>query len=103
MLLQSFDGAYEKSHFYRAVYSGKLNIENSNLGANKERVQLVLQQIQTQIALTSGQDKATKAINQINSIVDLNPSGPLSKSLFFLAKQQASKFINKKNVKMSLL
>jgi hypothetical protein len=65
-------------------------VVNSNLGANKEQVQLVLQQIQTQIALTSGKDKATKAINQINSIVDLNPNGPLSKSLFFLAKQQAS-------------
>src|SRR2546423_5965601 len=52
-------------------------VVTSNLGVNKEQVQLVLQQIQTQIALTSGQDKATKAINQINSIIDLNPNGPL--------------------------
>ena len=65
-------------------------VVNSNLGANKEQVQQVLQQIQTQIALKSGQDKATKAINQINSIIDLNPNGPLSQSLLFLAKQLAA-------------
>src|SRR4026209_2727830 len=65
-------------------------VVTSNLGANKEQVQLVLQQIQTQIALTSGQDKATKAINQINSIIDLNPNGPLAQSLLFLAKRQAA-------------
>jgi hypothetical protein len=65
-------------------------VVNSNLGANKEQVQQVLQQIQTQLALTSGQDKATKAINQINSIVDLKPNGPLSQSLLFLAKQLAA-------------
>src|SRR6188472_4592944 len=65
-------------------------VVTSNLGANKEQVQLVLQQIQTQIALTSGQDKATKAINQINSIIDLNPNGPLAQSLLSLAKLQAA-------------
>src|SRR6187200_3570609 len=65
-------------------------VVTSNLGANKEQVQLVLQQIQTQIALTSGQDKATKAINQINSIIDLNPNGPLAQSLLSLAKRQAA-------------
>jgi hypothetical protein len=65
-------------------------VVNSNVGTNKEQVQQVLQQIQTQIALTSGQDKATKAINQINSIIDLNPNGPLSQSLLSLAKQQAA-------------
>jgi F5/8 type C domain len=65
-------------------------VVTSNLSANKGQVQLVLQQIQTQIALTSGQDKATKAINQINSIIDLNPNGPLAQSLLFLAKRQAA-------------
>ncbi len=57
---------------------------------NKDLLQQVLQQIQTQIALKSDQDKATKAIKQINSVIDLNPNGPLSQSLLFLAKQQAA-------------
>jgi hypothetical protein len=50
---------------------------NSNIDTNKEQVQLQPQQIQTQISRTSSQDKATKAINRINSIIDLNPNGPL--------------------------
>jgi hypothetical protein len=33
-------------------------VVNSNIGADKEQVQEVLETIQTQIALTSGQDKA---------------------------------------------
>ena len=63
-------------------------IANSNIGVDKERVQQVLQIIQAQIALTSGQGKATMAINQICTIIQLNPNGPLSESLLFLAKQQ---------------
>jgi hypothetical protein len=50
---------------------------NSNIDTNKEQVQLQAQQIQTQISRTSSQDKATKAINRINSIIDLNPNGHL--------------------------
>jgi Bacterial Ig domain len=50
---------------------------NSNIDTNKEQVQLQPQQIQTQISRTSSQDKATKAINLINSIIDLNPNGHL--------------------------
>jgi hypothetical protein len=50
---------------------------NSNIDTNKEQVQLQPQQIQTQISRTSSQDKATKAINRINSIIDLNPNGHL--------------------------
>ncbi len=61
-----------------------------SLGNTKDALKQVLQQIQTQIALTSGQAKATKAINQINSIIDLNPNGHLSQSLLSLAKQQAA-------------
>jgi Glycosyl hydrolase family 26 len=61
-----------------------------SLGNIKNALKQVLQQIQTQIALTSGQDKATKAINQINSIIALNPNGPLSQSLLSLAKQEAA-------------
>jgi Bacterial Ig domain/PKD domain len=53
-------------------------VNSNNIDTNKEQVQLPPQQIQTQISLTSGQDKATKAINQINSITDLNPSDPTS-------------------------
>src|ERR671935_2869294 len=66
------------------------HVVNANLGANKATIQQILQLIQTQIAQTSGQDKATKAINVINSIIALNPNGPLSQSLLSLAKQQAS-------------
>ena len=63
-------------------------IANSNIGVDKEQVQQVLQIIQAQIALTSGQDKATMAINQISTTIQLNPNDPLSQSLLFLAKQQ---------------
>jgi hypothetical protein len=61
-----------------------------SLRINKDLLQQVLQQIQTQIALTAGQEKATNAIKQINSVIELKPNGPLSQSLLFLAKQQAS-------------
>jgi hypothetical protein len=65
-------------------------IANSNIGADKEQVQRVLQQILTQIALGAGEDEATNAINQIGSIIRLNPKGALAQSLLFLVKQQAS-------------
>src|SRR5690242_7207179 len=61
---------------------------NSNV--DKAAVQQILQQIQSQIAQTSGQDKATAALDQINSIIGLNPSGHLSQSILSLAKQQAA-------------
>jgi hypothetical protein len=53
-------------------------IVSSNIGADNEHVQQVLDIIQTQIALTSGPDKATKAINQIRLIIELNPNGALA-------------------------
>ncbi|MBV9178637.1 MAG: hypothetical protein JO297_16550 [Nitrososphaeraceae archaeon] len=62
----------------------------ANIGSNKAAVKQVLQTIQTQIAQIAGQDKATKTIKQINSIVELNPAGRLSQSLLSLAKQQAA-------------
>src|ERR1051325_1685634 len=62
--------------------------------SNKERIQSILQLIQIQIAQTSGQDKATKTINLINSIINLNPNGPLAQSLLYLSKQQANGNIN---------
>src|SRR5690349_11698947 len=62
----------------------------ASLGTNKRAVQQVIQQIQSQIAQTSGQDKATKTIKQINAIVGLNPNGPLSQSILSLAKQQTT-------------
>src|SRR5919202_6442263 len=62
----------------------------ANIGSNKAAVKQVLQTIQTQIAQIAGQDKATKTIKQINSIVELNPSGRLSQSLLSLAKEQAA-------------
>src|SRR5919202_5307497 len=68
--------------------SGK--IANSNTGTDKEQVQQVLQQIVTQIALRAGEDKTTNAINQIGSIIRLNPKGALAQSLLYLTKQQAS-------------
>jgi hypothetical protein len=65
-------------------------IAGSNTGTDKQHVQQVLQQIHTQIAITAGEDEATKAINQISSIIHLNPNGGLAQSLSFLAKQQAA-------------
>ena len=83
------------------VYADKIKVKNKslindisdqlvNLGSGKDELQNILQQIQTQIALTAGQDKATNAIKQIKSVIELNPNGPLSESLLFLAKQQAA-------------
>ena len=60
-----------------------------NTPSNKEGVQNILQLIQIQIAQTSGQDRATKTINLINSIINLNPNGHLAQSLLYLSKQQA--------------
>src|SRR5919198_315361 len=68
-----------------------------NTRSNKESIQNILQLIQTQIAQTSGQDKATKTINLINSIINLNPNGPLAQSLLYLSKQQAIGNINSVN------
>src|SRR5919198_1023796 len=68
-----------------------------NTRSNKESIQNILQLIQTQIAQTSGQDKATKTINLINSIINFNPNGPLAKSLLYLSKQQAIGNINSVN------
>jgi hypothetical protein len=65
-------------------------IANSNTGADKEQVQQVLQQILRQIAQRAGENETTNAINQISSIIQLNPRGALAQSLLFLAKQQAS-------------
>ena len=62
--------------------------------SNKESIQNILQLIQIQIAQTSGQDKATKTINLINSIINLNPNGPLAQSLLYLSKQQAIGNVN---------
>ncbi|MFL6422514.1 MAG: hypothetical protein ACJ71R_02855, partial [Nitrososphaeraceae archaeon] len=55
-------------------------VVSSGVGIDKEQVQQVLQLIQTQIAQTSGQDKATNAIKQIKSVIELNPNGPLAQS-----------------------
>ena len=55
----------------------------------KDALKQVIQLMQTQIAQTSGQDKATKTVNVINSIIKLNPNGPLAQSLSYLSKQQA--------------
>ena len=64
-------------------------IKNNN-GNDNDELQSILQQIQTQISLIAGQDKATNAIKQIRSVLELNPNGPLAQSLLFLAKQQAA-------------
>src|SRR5919197_129535 len=68
-----------------------------NTRFNKENIQNILQLIQTQIAQISGQDKATKTINLINSIIKLNPSGPLAQSLLYLSKQQEIGNVNTVN------
>ena len=65
-------------------------IDNFNIGTDKEKVQQVLELIQMQIFLTAGQDKATNAIKQIKSVIELNSNGPLAQSLLFLAKQQTA-------------
>jgi hypothetical protein len=72
-------------------------VVSSGVGIDKEQVQQVLQLIQTQIAQTSGQDKATNAIKQIKSVIELNPNGPLAQSLLYLSKQQAIGNINSVN------
>jgi hypothetical protein len=69
---------------------GDMSDQVANIDSNKAAVKQVLQRIQTQIAQIAGQDKATKTIKQINSIVELNPAGRLSQSLLSLAKQQAA-------------
>jgi K319L-like, PKD domain len=65
-------------------------IAGSNTDIDNQHVQQVLQQIHTQIAIAAGEDEATNAINQIGSIIHLNPNGGLAQSLSFLAKQQAA-------------
>src|SRR5919199_6182210 len=83
------------------AYADKIKLKNKslindiseqvvNLGSSKNELQGILQQIRTQIALTAGQDKATNAIKQIKSVIELNPNGPLSESLLYLTKQQAA-------------
>ena len=68
--------------------SDQLVKNNGNNG--KDELQNILQQVQMQISLIAGQDKATNAIKQIESVIELNPNGPLAQSLQFLAKQQAT-------------
>ena len=65
-------------------------IAGVNNGIDKAQVQQILQQIRSQIAITAGEDEATKAINQLGYIVHLNPRGELAQSLSFLAKEQAA-------------
>jgi hypothetical protein len=65
-------------------------IGTSNISTDKATVHQILQTIQDQIVQTSGQDKATKALNLIDSILQLNPNGQLAQSLQYLAKRQAS-------------
>jgi hypothetical protein len=64
-------------------------IGTSNISTDKATVQQILQTIQDQIVQTSGQDKATKVLNLIDSILQLNPNGQLAQSLQYLAKGQA--------------
>ena len=85
------------------AYADKIKMKNKSLindisdqlvknnGNNsKDELQNILQQIQMQISLIAGQDKATNAIKQIESVIELNPNGPLAQSLLFIAKQQAT-------------
>src|SRR5436309_2341799 len=65
-------------------------IVSANIGTNKATIQEILQLIQDQMVQTSGQDKATKALNLLDSILKLNPNGQVSQSLLNLAKEQAS-------------
>src|SRR5919197_1677660 len=90
------------SYIPSLVYADKTNVKNKSLikdisdqlvnggSSGKDELQNILQQIQVQIALTAGQDKATTVLKQIKSVIELNPNGPLSESLLFLAKQQAA-------------
>ena len=72
-------------------------VVSSGVGVDKDQVQQLLQLMQTQIAQTSGQDKATNAIKQIKSALELNPNGPLAQSLLYLSKQQAAGNFNSIN------
>jgi hypothetical protein len=75
------------------------NLSNQllNTDANSEALQQVLQQIRMHLALTSGQDKATKTIDLISSMVNLDPNGRLAQWLLYLAKQQAIGNVNSVN------
>ena len=85
------------------AYAEKIKIKNKSLindisdkvvknndGNDNDELQSILQQIQTQISLIAGSDKATNALKQIRSVIELNANGPLAQSLLFLAKQQAA-------------
>ncbi|HJT48897.1 MAG TPA: PKD domain-containing protein, partial [Nitrososphaeraceae archaeon] len=77
--------------------SDQIVSSDASVGVGKEQVQQLLQLLQTQIAQTSGQDKATNAIKQIKSVVKANPNGPLAQSLLYLAEQQAAGNFNSIN------
>jgi hypothetical protein len=90
------------------AYADKIKLKNKSLindisdqivnpGSSKDELQSILQQIQTQIYLIAGHDKATNAIKQIESAIELNPNGPLAQSLLFLARQQAAGNIEDSN------
>jgi hypothetical protein len=83
------------------AYADKIKLKNKSLindisdqivnpGSSKDELQSILQQMQTQIYLIAGHDKATNAIKQIESAIELNPNGPLAQSLLFLARQQVA-------------
>ena len=72
-------------------------VVSSGGSVDKEQVQQLLQLMQIQIAQTSGQDKATNAIKQIKSALELNPNGPLAQSILYLSKQQAAGNFNSVN------
>ena len=101
---QSSSSSFLSSPIPSLAYADKIKIKNKSLindisdqlvknnsGNNsKDELQSILQQVQMQISLIAGQDKATNAIKQIESVIDLNPNGPLAQSLLFLTKQQAT-------------
>ena len=100
---QSSSSSFLSSPIPSLAYADKIKMKNKSLindisdqlvkdnGNNsKDELQNILQQIQMQISLIAGQDKATNAIKQIESVIEPNPNGPLAQSLLFLAKQQAT-------------
>ena len=66
-------------------------LTNVNISTDKATIQSILEEIQNQIAQTSGLDKkAIVVLNLMDSFIALNPTGVIMQPLLSLAKRQES-------------
>ncbi|MBV9179185.1 MAG: hypothetical protein JO297_19310, partial [Nitrososphaeraceae archaeon] len=92
LLLSVFSFLLIQNPLMPAVLAHDVNVKNKSLindiadkvttadDTSKAAIEQILQQIQTQITQRSGQEKATAALKQIQSLIELNPTGTLSQS-----------------------